>query len=148
MGVRIWCASVDIDNDENVEIVFSAQGTGCGAVGDSYKEVFKYRNQPDISSGKNYIERMLMPSDYEEDYDCGLHIDVIQEPEAEKYSAYCPYFDEKISFRAPNIEGWDLPAAAEVVGGNARGFYNLRVAEYEGKGFAGIGISVWRGRYG
>lgn len=123
----------DIDNDENVEIVFSAQGTGCGAVGDSYKAVFKYRNQPDISSEKNYIERILMPSDYEEDYDCGLHIDVIQEPEAEKYSAYCPYFDEKISFRAPNIEGWDLPSAAEVVGGNARGFYNLRVAEYEGK---------------
>lgn len=123
----------DIDNDENVEIVFSAQGTGCGAVGDSYKAVFKYRNRHDISSEKNYIERMRLPSDYEEDDDCGLNIDVIQEPEAEKYSAYCPYFDEKISFRAPNIEGWDLPAAAEAVGGNARGFYNLQVAEYEGK---------------
>ena len=42
---------VDIDNDENVEIIFSAQGTGCGAVGDSYKAVFKYKNQPKKISG-------------------------------------------------------------------------------------------------
>ncbi len=123
----------DIDNDENVEIVFSAQGTGCGAVGDSYKAIFKYRSHSEPSSEKNCIERMLLPSDYEDDYDCGLHIDVIQEPESGKYSAHCPYLDEQISFSAQNTEGWDLPAAAETVGGNARGYYNLRAAEYEGK---------------
>ena len=115
----------DIDNDENVEIVFSAQGTGCGAVGDSYKAVFKYKDHG--------IERMQLPSDFEEDYDCGIWVDVIQEPQKDSYSAYCPYFDERISFQAENVEGWDLPEAAQDVGSNARGYFNLRVAEYQGK---------------
>lgn len=115
----------DIDDDENVEIVFSAQGTGCGAVGDSYKAVFKYKDHA--------IERMQLPSDFEEDYDCGLWVDVIQEPKKDSYSAYCPYFDEWISFQAENVEGWDLPGAAQDVGSNARGYFNLRVAEYQGK---------------
>lgn len=115
----------DIDNDENVEIVFSAQGTGCGAVGDSYKAVFKYKDHT--------IKQMELPSDFEEDYDCGLCVEIIQEPEPDSYSAYCPYLDEKISFQADNVEGWDLPRTAEAVGGNARGYYNLRAADYEGK---------------
>lgn len=115
----------DIDNDENVEIVFSAQGTGCGAVGDSYKAVFKYKDHS--------IERMQLPSDFEEDYDCGIWVDVIQEPQKDSYSAYCPCFDERISFQAENVEGWDLPEAAQDVGSNARGYFNLRVAEYQGK---------------
>lgn len=115
----------DIDNDENVEIVFSAQGTGCGAVGDSYKAVFKYKDHG--------IERMQLPSDFEEDYDCGIWVDVIQEPQKDSYSAYCPCFDERISFQAENVEGWDLPEAAQDVGSNARGYFNLRVAEYQGK---------------
>lgn len=115
----------DIDNDENVEIVFSAQGTGCGAVGDSYKAVFKYKDHG--------IERMQLPSDFEEDYDCGIWVDVIQEPQKDSYSAYCPYFDERISFQAENVERWDLPEAAQDVGSNARGYFNLRVAEYQGK---------------
>lgn len=115
----------DIDNDENIEIVFSAQGTGCGAAGDSYKAVFKYKDHS--------IERMQLPSDFEEAYDCGLFVEVFQEPEKNRYSAYCPYLDEKISFRAQNIEGWDLPHTAESVGSNARGFYNFCVAEYQGK---------------
>lgn len=115
----------DIDNDENVEIVFSAQGTGCGAVGDSYKAVFKYKDHG--------IERMQLPSDFEEDYDCGIWVDVIQEPQKDSYSAYCPCFDERIPFQAENVEGWDLPEAAQDVGSNARGYFNLRVAEYQGK---------------
>lgn len=122
------CDSVfweDIDNDGNIEIVYSSQGTGCGAAGDSYKAVFKYRNHA--------IEQMTLPSDFDEDYDHGLAIDVFQEPETDSYSAYCPYFDEWISFRAENIEGWDLPQTMEEVGGNARGFYNLQAVEYEGK---------------
>ena len=115
----------DIDNDENVEIVFSAQGSGCGAVGDSYKAVFKYRNHA--------IEQMQLPSDYEEDYDRGLNISVFQEPETDRYSAYCPYFDETVFFHAENVEGWELPDTTRGVGGNARGFFNLCVVDYEGK---------------
>lgn len=115
----------DVDNDENIEIVFSAQGTGCGAVGDSYKAVFKYKDHA--------LERMALPSDFEEDYDCGLWIDLIQEPEVDSYSAYCPYFDEQIFFHSENIEGWNPPSESRPVGGNVRGFYDLCVAEYEGQ---------------
>lgn len=115
----------DVDNDENIEIVFSAQGTGCGAVGDSYKAVFKYKDHA--------IERMALPSDFEEDYDQGLWVDLIQEPEVDSYSAYCPYFDEQIYFHSENIEGWNPPSESRTTGGNVRGFYDLCVAEYEGK---------------
>ncbi len=142
----------DIDNDENVEIVFSAQGTGCGAVGDSYKAVFKYRKpsadaaeqDSETDNGgnrrqnreegvKNHIEQMKLPSDFTVDYDFGIGVEVYQEPEAGRYTAYCPYFDEKIAFRGQNIEDWSLPETAEVVGGEVRGFYNLRAVQYEGK---------------
>lgn len=115
----------DIDNDENVEVVFSAQGTGCGAVGDFYKAVFKYKDHA--------ITRMALPSDLEEDYDCGLQVELIQEPEINSYSAYCPYFDEQIFFQRENIEGYGPSDHARTTGGNARGFYDLCVAQYEGK---------------
>ena len=115
----------DVDNDENIEIVFSAEGTGCGAVGDSYKAVFKYKGHA--------IERMELPSDLEEDYDCGLRVELVQEPAENVYSAYCPYFDELISFRGENIEGCEPPDSPQIAGGNARGFYNLCAAEYGGK---------------
>ena len=115
----------DIDNDENIEIVFSAQGTGCGAVGDSYKAVFKYKDHS--------IERMTLPSDLEEDYDQGLKVELIQEPEVDSYSAYCSYFDEQIYFHSENIEDWNPPSEARTTGGNVRGFYDLCVAEYEGQ---------------
>ena len=115
----------DVDNDENIEIVFSAEGTGCGAVGDSYKAVFKYKGHA--------IERMELPSDLEEDYDCGLRVELVQEPAENVYSAYCPYFDELISFRGENIEDCEPPDSPQIAGGNARGFYNLCAAEYGGK---------------
>lgn len=115
----------DVDSDENIEIIFSAQGTGCGAVGDSYKAVFKYKDHA--------IERMELPSDLGEDYDQGLRVELIQQPEADSYSAYCPYFDEEIFFHEENIEGWPIPYEAHVTGGNVRGYYDLCVAEYEGK---------------
>lgn len=113
----------DIDNDENVEIIFSAQGTGCGAVGDSYKAVFKYKNHS--------IEKMELPSDFDEDYDRGLNVIVTQKPEENSYSAYCPYFDEVISFQALN--SMDFPYSTQIVGGNVRGFFDLQCVEYEGK---------------
>ncbi|MDE7267916.1 MAG: DUF5050 domain-containing protein [Lachnospiraceae bacterium] len=116
----------DIDNDENVEIVFWSQGTGVGATGDFYKAVFKYKNHA--------IEQMQLPSDLEEySGEYGLYVEVIQETEENRYTAYCPYFDEQISFRAENIEGRELPATAQSVGENVRGFCDLRVAEYQGK---------------
>lgn len=113
----------DVDNDENVEIVFSAQGSGCGAVGDSYKAIFKYKDHT--------LKQMELPSDLEEDYDRGLTLDVIQEPAIDSYSAYCPYLDEILPFGRKN----ECPPSdtAHTVGGNARGFYNLSPVEYEGK---------------
>lgn len=113
----------DIDNDENVEIVFWSQGIGVGATGDIYNAVFKYKNHT--------IEQMRLPSDLE--YDDGIYVEVIQEAEVNSYTAYCPYFDERIPFHAENIEGKDMPSTAQSVGENVRGFYDLRVAEYQGK---------------
>lgn len=115
----------DVDNDENIEIVFSAQGTGCGAVGDSYKAVFKYEDHA--------IVRIALPSDLPEDYDQGIRVEVIQEPEVDSYSAYCPYFDEQIFFHGENSMREDTLYEARSVGGNVRGVYDLRVAEYEGR---------------
>lgn len=116
---------VDIDNDENVEIIFSAEGTGCGAVGDSYKAVFKYKD--------HNIEKMALPSDLEESYDQGLRVELIQEPEADRYSAYCPYFGERIFFQGKNFTEGNIPYEAEIAGGNVRGYFNLCEAEYDGK---------------
>ena len=115
----------DIDNDENIEIIFSAQGNGVGAVGDFYKAIFKYKDHK--------IERMELPTDFEYDYDCGLYISVFQEPEENSYSAYCPYFNETISFRALNVENWQLPYTTQEAGNNVRGFYDLRCVKYDGK---------------
>ena len=42
---------------------------------------------------------MKLPSDLDEDYDQGLQVELVQEPVKNVYSAYCPYFDELISFR-------------------------------------------------
>lgn len=113
----------DIDNDENVEVVFWSQGIGVGATGDIYNAVFKYKNHT--------IEQMRLPSDLE--YGDGIYVEVIQEAERNSYTAYCPYFDERIPFHAENIEGKDLPSTAQSVGENIRGFCDLRVAEYQRK---------------
>ena len=113
----------DVDNDENVEIVLSTQGSGCGAVGDSYKAIFKYMDHT--------LEQMELPSDLEVDYDCGLTVDVIQEQVPGSYSAYCPYLDEILPFHRENE--CQPPDVAQAVGGNARGFYNLSMVKYEGK---------------
>lgn len=116
----------DIDNDENPEIVFSAQGTGCGAVGDSYKAVFKYKNHS--------MERMELPSDFEEDYDCGINVEVAMEAAKDSYSAYCPYLDERVPFQAENAyEDFYTLEPAVIVGGNVRGYFDLRCVKYNGK---------------
>jgi len=118
-----FCA--DLDKDGSVEITFCAQGTGCGGTGDHYKAVFKYIDHS--------IEQMQLPSDYEAEDERGLNVVVFQEPETDSYSAYCPWFGERIDFHADNVEEWDLPDTAQDVGGNARGFYDLRPVEYEGR---------------
>ncbi len=124
-----WYSSfwADLDDDGHVEITFCAQGTGCGGTGDHYKAVFKYRDHS--------IERMQLPSDHDDEAsgEYGLDVYVFQEPEADSYSARCVRLDEQVSFRAENTEGWDLPDAVRQAGCNVGGFYDLRVAEYEGK---------------
>lgn len=113
----------DVDNDGNIEIIFRAEGSGCGAAGDSCKKVFKYKDHA--------IEQMELPSDFEVNYDCGLTVDVIQDPDTDSYWAYCPYLDEIISFSGENECG--LSETAQVIGGNVRGYSDLSVTEYEGK---------------
>lgn len=114
----------DIDNDGNVEIVFSAQGSGCGAVGDSYKVIFKYK--------EHKIEQLELPTDFaKDDSDKGIIVSVYQEPEENRYSAYCSYFKEIIYFTAQN--SFAPGKEAEALGGNARGFFHLRPVKYKGK---------------
>ena len=78
---------------------------------------------------------MQLPSDHDDEAsgEYGLDVYVFQEPEADSYSARCARLDEQVSFRAENTEGWDLPDAVRQAGCNVGGFYDLRVAEYEGK---------------
>lgn len=127
-----WYSSfwADLDDDGNVEITFCARGTGCGGTGDHYKAVFKYIDHT--------VERMQLPSDYDEEFEetyseYGLDVLVFQEPETDSYSAYCACLDEQISFHAENSEGRELTDTACQAGGNVGGFYDLCVAEYEGK---------------
>lgn len=117
----------DLDNDGNVEIAFEMQGMGCGAAGDWYPVVLKYRN--------GVMEKMELPTDRKPEDCLGVVIEITQEPFEDTYSAYCAYLDETIQFSAPNIknnEHFKVPEAATLVGGSVRGFYNLRCIEYEG----------------
>lgn len=118
----------DIDNDGNVEMVLSAEGSGCGGTGDFYKAIFKYK----VHGTGHRIERMELPSDLWESYDDqGIIVAVYQEPEENLYSAYCSYFKEIIYFHAGNaFEPGDEPVWA---GGNERGFFNLCPVKYQGK---------------
>lgn len=113
----------DIDNDENTEIIFSSQGSGCGGAGDFYKAIFKYKDHS--------ITRMELPSDLNDDIDRGLKVEVCQSPEENSYIAYCPYLDEIISFQALN--SFAPPDTTQIVGGNVRGYFDLQCAEYEGQ---------------
>lgn len=73
---------------------------------------------------------MELPSDSEAEYDHEIYVSVWQEAVKNQYSAYCSYFDEEIFFESENIFE---PNRARCVGGNVRGFYNLRPIKYQGK---------------
>lgn len=112
----------DIDNDGNAELVLCTHGWGTG-LEDICKVIFKYKN--------HNLEQMELPSDLETDYDQGICVEVYQKEEKDRYSAYCPYFDEEILFEAENIanpDGMQINA-----GSNVRGFYNLSPVKYQGK---------------
>lgn len=120
----------DLNGDGNVEIAFSLQGTGVGAVGDWHKAVFSYTGST--------MERLEIPSDLDKDNDDGIKIDVIMETEPDTYTAYCPYFDESITFHASNIYEGDkqkeyLAQAPINVGGNIRGYFALQIVTWEGR---------------
>lgn len=112
----------DFDDDGNTEIVFESRGTGNGAAGDWHLRILKYKDHS--------MEKMDFPSESCEGDDREIHIKVTQEMQANTYSAYCPYLDETITFEAENIFE---PNQARVVGGNARGYYNICGMEYEGR---------------
>lgn len=111
----------DIDNDQNTEIVFCVQGTGCGGVGDCQKFVIKYKGSE--------IERMELPNDFTQDYDCGLTVEIEKDAETGLYSAYCPYLDKTIEFAAEESE----EEYEALSGGNCRGYFSLELSEYEGE---------------
>lgn len=113
----------DIDNDGNAEIVLSMQGSGVGTA-DYYKVIFKYKD--------HNIEQMELPSDFaQDDPDRGVCISVYQEPEKNRYSAYCDYLKETIYFNAENAQ--EPKEEAISAGANARGFFGLCPVKYKGQ---------------
>ena len=113
----------DIDHDGSTEIVFCVQGTGVGAAGDCQKFVIKYKGSE--------AERMELPSDFSEGYDCGLNVEVVKYAGSVSYNVYCPYLDETIVLETEESEedSWDSWGS----GANSRGYYGLTVTEHEGR---------------
>lgn len=108
----------DIDHDGSTEIVFCVQGTGVGAEGDCQKFVLKYRD--------NEIERMELPNDFSEGYDCGLNVEIEKDDESGSYNVYCPYLDETIILETKESEE-DIWGS----GSNSRGYYGLKMTWHE-----------------
>ena len=129
----------DLNRDGNVEIAIALMGTGNGGTGDWHKVLFSYTGST--------MERMEFPSDFDYDddeYEVGLHVDVIMEPEPDTYTAYCPYLDESIPFQARNTyEGESqlayLEEAPKDVGGNLRGYYDLQIVTWKGRDALQVG---------
>lgn len=121
----------DLNGDGNVEIVFELRGTGNGGAGDWYKAILSYTG--------NAMERLEFPVDEDSDYsDVEFTVDVIMEPDPDTYTAYCPYFDESITFQASNMYEGDiqksyLADAPKGVGSNCRGYYDLQIVMWEGR---------------
>ena len=128
----------DLNGDGNVEIVVALQGTGNGGSGDWYQVMFSYTGSE--------MERMEFPSDfdYDDEYEVGLYVDVIIEPEPDTYTAYCPYLDESITFQACNTKEGEaqiayLADAPKDVGGNLRGYCDLQVVTWQGRDALRVG---------
>ena len=124
----------DLNGDGSVEVAYETQGTGVGAVGDWHMAVFSYKG--------NIMERLEIPSDLDDNV--GIKIDVIMETEQDTYAAYCPYFNESITFQAVNAWEGDMQkeylAQAPIgVGGNCRGYCGLQVVTWEGRNALQVG---------
>lgn len=117
----------DLDGDGTPEIVFETAGTGVGATGDWHKAVLRYT--------KDHMERLEIPSDVPaESGELGIQVDVFMEPEKNTYSAYCPYFDEAVTFYAQHeIENQDFSSGHAKVGGMSRGYFDAEPVVYEGR---------------
>ena len=127
----------DLNGDGNVEIAIALMGTGNGGSGDWYQVMFSYT--------ESEMERMEFPSDFDDDeYEVGLYVDVIIEPEPDTYTAYCPYLDESITFQACNTREGEaqiayLADAPKDVGGNLRGYCDLQVVSWQGRDALRVG---------
>lgn len=108
----------DIDHDGNKEIIFCVQGADVEDTGDCRKFVIKYRD--------NEIERMELPNDFSEGYDCGLNVEIEKDAESGNYIIYCPYLDDRIVLETEESgeDSWDS-------GVNSRGYYALTMTKYE-----------------
>lgn len=71
----------------------------------------------------------------EEDNDTGIQITVTAKKEKNQYIANCPYLNKQVLFQRNTDSGNDeIPAReGEEVGGNVRGFVNMKVTEENGE---------------
>ncbi|MCM1057801.1 MAG: hypothetical protein NC517_09355 [Firmicutes bacterium] len=110
----------DIDGDGKTEILFLVGGIGNGGPGDSCIFAMKYE-----APG---IRRMELPNNLTNEsdgVDCGIEVSVIGDPERKKYTAYCGELDQTFAFAAGRT-------VDDSRGGNCRGYYSLKLGEYQG----------------
>lgn len=115
-GMIVNDFGADIDRDGKTEVIILVQGTGNGGPGDSCKFVVKYENTG--------IKKIELPDNMADD--CGIEVTVEGNPKKGVYTAYCAELDEEIEFSADR-------AVDDMRGGNCRGYYDLKVGEYQGK---------------
>ena len=106
----------DIDGDGKTEVIILVQGTGNGGPGDSCKFVIKYENPG--------IQKMELPDNLTDD--CGIGVNVEGNPKKGVYTAYCTELDEEIEFSADR-------AVDDMIGGNCRGYCDLKMGKYQGE---------------
>lgn len=106
----------DIDKDGKTEVVMLLGGLGNGGTGDFCKIVVKYQNPG--------IQKMELPGRTAYDYE--IMVDVEGNPEKGVYIASCPEFDGEIEFSVGR-------QVDDMSGGNCRGFYSLKMGEYQGE---------------
>ena len=115
----------DVDNDGNTELLIETVGTGCGAAGDWYHAILKYKDHK--------LERMKLPYDSRLSYGGEIEVVINIEAQENTYSAYVPHLDETIIFEAPNANMHIKEAQTTIVGGNVRGFFDVQCVTYQGR---------------
>lgn len=118
----------DLDNDGRLELLFAAGNGGNGGPGGRYNCLYR-------RVGHEWTECLdELPNDGGQlmGDEIELHVDVVCTG-VNRYEAYCPYLNERITF-----DGWNVREIGEneygrAGGANVRGFFDFERVTYQGK---------------